>query len=75
MQLVPLELMATGESGIVRDVEGTPEVVVRLREMGLREGAEIRMIKTGSPCLLAVNDQRFLFRIDKTATVWVELLS
>lgn len=73
MQLVPLELMATGEQGCVRDVDGSPEFVVRLQEMGLHKGAKVRMVKTGSPCILAVNEQRFSLRFDQRATITVEV--
>ncbi len=73
MQLVPLEMMATGEQGCVRDVDGSPEFVIRLQEMGLQTGAKVRMVKTGSPCILAVNEQRFSLRFDERATVMVEV--
>ena len=73
MQLVPLEMMTIGEHGCVRDVDGSPDFVVRLQEMGLHEGARVRMVKTGSPCILAVNEHRFSLRFDDRATVLVEL--
>ena len=73
MQLVPLELMATGEHGKVHDVDGSPEFVVRLQEMGLQTGAKVRMVKSGSPCILAINEQRFSLRFDERATVMVEV--
>lgn len=73
MQLVPLEMMNIGEHGCVRDVDGSPDFVVRLQEMGLHEGAKVRMVKTGSPCILAVNEHRFSLRFDDCATVLVEL--
>lgn len=73
MQLVPLELMATGEQGCVRDVDGSPEFVVRLQEMGLNVGAVVKMVKAGSPCIVAVNEQRFSLRFDECATVMVEV--
>jgi len=73
MQLVPLELMATGEQGCVRDVDGSPEFVVRLQEMGLHNGARVRMVKTGSPCILAINEHRYSLRFDNRATVMVEV--
>jgi ferrous iron transport protein A len=74
MQVVPLELMATGEQGRVCDVDGSPEFVVRLHEMGLQAGVEVRMVKSGSPCILAVNEQRFSIRFDECATVLVEVM-
>lgn len=73
MQLVPLELMATGEQGSVHDVDGSPEFVVRLQEMGLNVGARVKMVKAGSPCIVAVNEQRFSLRFDEYTTVMVEV--
>ena len=73
MLVVPLEMMSTGEEGRVCTLDGAPEFVVRLEEMGLREGVSVRMVRSGSPCILAVNDHRFSLRFDDCATVLVEL--
>jgi ferrous iron transport protein A len=73
MQIVPLELMTPGEHGRICELDGSPEFVVRLQEMGLQEGASIRMVKTGSPCILAINDHRLSLRFDDRATVLVEV--
>lgn len=73
MQLIPLELMATGEHGKVHDVDGAPEFVVRLQELGLLAGTAVQMVKAGSPCILAINEQRFSLRFDRRATVLVEV--
>jgi ferrous iron transport protein A len=73
MQLVPLELMVAGEHGRVHEVDGSAAFVVRLQELGLQEGAEVEMVKIGSPCILAINQQRFSLRFDDQATVLVEV--
>lgn len=73
MILVPLESMTTGEHGVVHTLDGAPDFVVRLEEMGLREGTAIQMVRSGSPCILAVNDHRLSLRFDNKATVLVEL--
>jgi len=73
MQIVPLDLMSTGEKGFVRTLDGSPEFIGRLEEMGLREGASVRMVRSGSPCILAVNDHRLSLRFDNLATVLVEV--
>ena len=72
-QAVPIELLMTGEHGVVVDVDGSPDFVVRLEEMGLHEGVRVRMVRPGSPCILEVNHQRFLLRIEDTATVVVDV--
>jgi Fe2+ transport system protein FeoA len=41
--------------------------------MGLRDGAEVEMIRSGSPCIVRVDDQRFCFRHDSLADVMVRI--
>ncbi len=71
--IVPLELMAAGEMGHVIQVDGSPDVVHRLAEMGLREQARILMVQPGSPCVVAVGDQRLSLRMDDEAEILVSL--
>ncbi len=71
--IVPLELMAAGEMGHVVQMEGSPDVVHRLAEMGLREQARILMVQPGSPCIVAVGDQRLSLRMDDDAEILVAL--
>lgn len=73
MLIVPLELMSNGEQGRVCNLDGSPEFVVRLEEMGLREGTRVRMVRAGSPCILAINNHRFSLRCDECASVLVEV--
>lgn len=72
-QVVPLELLKSGEHGRVCDVDGRPEFVHRLEEMGLRPGVTVRMLRPGSPCILDLNHQRLSFRAEQAASVLVEL--
>ena len=71
--VVPLELMAAGEVGHVVQVDGSPEVVHRLAEMGLREQSRILMIQPGRPCIVAVGDHRLSLRTDDEAEILVAL--
>lgn len=71
--IVPLDLMAAGEVGNVVQVEGSPDVVHRLAEMGLREQARVMMIQPGSPCIVAVGDHRLSLRTDDEAEILVAL--
>ena len=72
LTLIPLELLSAGEEGRIHNLEGSPDFVHRLEEMGLRVGATVRMVQPGSPCILAIGHHRFSVRIDDTATVLVE---
>jgi ferrous iron transport protein A len=70
-----LELLAAGEHGVIRELEGSAEFVHRLEEMGLRTGTEVAMVRPGSPCILAVGNHRFSLRMEEAATVLVEVRS
>ena len=71
--IVPLTLMAAGESGQIIQVDGSADVVHRLAEMGLREQAFIRMVQPGCPCIIALNDQRLSLRADDDVEILVLL--
>ena len=73
-QVLPLELLKAGEEGSIHCVDGCESLTHRLAEMGIREGAAIRMIRPGCPCLIAVNDHRMSLRIEGSASVLVEVL-
>ncbi|MDZ4683900.1 MAG: FeoA family protein [Planctomycetaceae bacterium] len=72
-QVVPLELLKSGEEGRVCEIDGRPDFVHRLAEMGLRTGATVRMLRPGSPCILDLDHQRLSFRADQVASVFVEV--
>ncbi len=72
-QVIPLELLQAGEEGAIHSVEGSESLTHRLAEMGIREGAAIRMIRPGTPCLVAVNNHRMSLRIEGSASVLVEV--
>jgi ferrous iron transport protein A len=73
MPIVPLELLHAGQQGRICDLDGSDALVHRLKEMGLREGALVEMVRPGSPCILAVDHHRFSLRLDEAATVLVEV--
>ena len=72
-QTLPIELLNSGESGVISDVHGRPELVVRLAEMGLHTGVRVCMVRSGSPCIVEVNHQRFSIRFEDSATVLVDV--
>lgn len=73
MNLLPLDLLAAGESAEIVEVTGAPEEIHRLAEMGIRQGAVVRMVQPGCPCILTVDDRRFTLRLDTSVTVMVEM--
>jgi ferrous iron transport protein A len=70
--IIPLELLAAGEHARIVEIDGDESLVTRLREMGLSEGVEIRMIQPGSPCIIALSNHRLSFRGEEAAMILVE---
>ena len=74
MDLLPLDCLQAGETGRIADIEGCVETVTRLEEIGLRNGALVRMVQPGRPCILALDHQRLSFRPEECTHVFVELV-
>ncbi|MBT6156751.1 MAG: hypothetical protein HOK71_15450 [Planctomycetaceae bacterium] len=72
-QFVPLEFLRAGEEGRVHQIDGEHDLVVRLEEMGLRQGVDVRMIRPGSPCIVAFDNHRLSVRTDENAVVMVSV--
>lgn len=74
LDTIPLDCLQAGETGQVAWIEGRADFVTRLAEMGLRQGATIRMIQPGSPCILALNGHRLSIRVESDTEIFVELI-
>lgn len=72
---MPLEMLRAGELATVCDIDGNEQWVARLDEMGLRAGTEIRMIRPGSPCIVAFENHRLSLRGEECGSVMVQVLS
>ncbi|GAB4142087.1 MAG: hypothetical protein Tsb009_12170 [Planctomycetaceae bacterium] len=70
-QILPLEFLQAGETGWIAEVDGDEEFINRLAEMGCRQGTRIRMIRPGTPCIIAVENHRLSFRGDDAALIFV----
>ncbi|MCA9195492.1 MAG: ferrous iron transport protein A [Planctomycetales bacterium] len=68
---LPLDLMQANETGEVVELCGNECQIHRLSEMGLRVGAEVRMVCPGSPCLLALGGKRMSVRLNAEVEVLV----
>ena len=71
--MIPLHMLAAGEIGCICDVSGESSLVVRLEEMGLREGVQVRMVQPGEPCIIAFEGHRLSFRGENEVTVLVTI--
>ena len=71
-QVVPLEYLSVGQTGQIADIDGQPELVGRLNEIGVSVGKSLRIVRSGSPCIVAIGEQRLSFRGEQAAAIFVE---
>lgn len=69
--LLPLDMMRAGEIGEVAEVAGDPAWVGRLAELGLREGARLCIVQSGTPCLLQIANGRLCLRGSECSQILV----
>jgi ferrous iron transport protein A len=74
-QLIPLGSLPVGACATVVRIDGQPDVVLRLHEMGVRPGCPVRMIQPGAACVVAIGNHRFGFRGAESALILVEVSS
>ena len=60
-----------GQTAQVSQVLGRPEQVQRLEELGLRGGATIEMVQTGTPCIIRLGGHKLCFRADELTRILV----
>ena len=60
--LLPLEMLRSGEWADVAEVSGEPGWVGRMAELGVREGSRVQMVQAGCPCLLQIGGCRLSLR-------------
>lgn len=71
MNVIPLDLLQSGESAEIQQVEGAHDDIHRLAELGIRQGAKVHMVQPGFPCILKIDDQRFTLRLAPDVMVMV----
>lgn len=69
--LIPLSLLAPGQCAEIDQITGCPDEVHRLEELGLRGGAAIEMVRSGSPCIIRLAGQKLCLRADELLSVLV----
>lgn len=70
-QLIPLHLLAAGQTARVGQVLGRPDQIHRLHELGLHDGTMIEMLQPGSPCIIRLAGNKLCFRPDELTSVLV----
>lgn len=69
--ILPIQSLKANERASVVELVGDHLEVQRLAEMGLRTGVAIRMVRPGSPCLLALDGKRLSVRLASDVDVLV----
>jgi ferrous iron transport protein A len=69
--LIPLDMLRPGDWADVADVDGDPNWVCRLAELGLRAGCRLQMLQGGAPCLLRVAGCKLCLRADELSQILV----
>ncbi len=72
--LLPLDLVPSGQWADVASVSGEPSWVGRLAELGVRAGSRLRVLQGGTPCLLQVGGSRLSLRGDAGMKIFVRPL-
>jgi ferrous iron transport protein A len=69
--ILPLDLLDSGTSAVVEDIQGEPHWVGRMAEIGIRQGCQLQVVRSGSPCLLQLQGCRLCLRGDDTTRILV----
>jgi ferrous iron transport protein A len=70
-QYIPLNRLSDGQRGVIAEVVGRSEHVQRLKELGLRRGVELEMIRAGSPCMVRLQGHTLCIRGNELLNVLV----
>jgi Fe2+ transport system protein FeoA len=62
IDLIPLHGLASGTSGQVMQILGCPQEVQRIKEMGIRDGQFVEMVRSGTPCIIRTGMQTLCVR-------------
>jgi Fe2+ transport system protein FeoA len=68
---IPLNFLTAGQTGAIDQLIGRPEQIHRLKELGLRDGAQVEMIQPGTPCIIRLAGHKLCFRADELLHVLV----
>ena len=69
--LIPLHRLKRGQSADVGRIDGLPDHVHRLRELGLDGGSRIEMFRPGNPCIVLTAGNKVCIRSDHLLRIFV----
>jgi Fe2+ transport system protein FeoA len=74
MSVLPLPAIERNEEAVIRWLAGPAPLRSRLQELGLLPGARVRVLTSGSPCILLVGGQtRLCLRGDEADSILVQV--
>lgn len=71
---IPLHLLLPGQQAEIFQLVGSVEQVHRLEEMGLRQGASVEMLQSGTPCIVRIGGNKLCFRQSEALSVLVRMI-
>jgi ferrous iron transport protein A len=69
---ISLNQLPTGQAAFIHSIQGHPDHIHRLEEIGLRGGTRIEMFRSGNPCIIRLAGNKICLRADKLVHVLVE---
>ena len=69
--LLPVEMLGSGDWADVAEVQGESNWVSRMAELGVRAGSRLKVLQSGSPCLLEVGGSRLSLRANLAMQILV----
>jgi ferrous iron transport protein A len=73
--LIPLDLIGSGEWAEVAEIIGEVAWICRLAELGLRRGSRFQVLQPGRPCILRVGGSRLSVRHNHDTQILVRPLA
>ncbi|MFZ5918051.1 MAG: FeoA family protein [Chloroflexota bacterium] len=72
--MVPLDKLQSGETGMVKELNGGLGLVSRLAVLGFTPDAEVRMVQNfgRGPLIVTVRDARIALGRGEAGKIWVE---
>jgi ferrous iron transport protein A len=70
-EFISLSALRPGDVAQIGEVVGPAGHIRRLQELGLRVGAFLQMVRSGSPCILRVDGSTLCFRDDDSLRLTV----
>ena len=73
--MLPLECLQCNERAEVADVVGDPLWVARMADLGVQNGAHLRMVAPGTTCMFELGQCKLCLRTDPSNCIYVRPLT